>query len=438
MMLWVVDVLMVGRLSVEALDAASLGRLWVMGTLILAMGLMLGLDPIATQAHGAGDRAALVRVGWNGLAAAILVSPVIAVLWLSTAPVLRLLGQRPEIAAAAGSFVYAQLPGIPFFLSYVVLRHWLQAQGILRPLVVITFAANFVNIAGNWLLIFGHWGFPRLGVVGSGISTGITMIFLFASTLFVIRALDRERREWRRPAWSAIFDRRAVGRILRLGFPVGVQFGLEFWAFGLSTLWAGWLGTQALAGHTIAINLASLAFTLPMGISFATVTRVGNLLGAGDPRGAQRAAWASATLTLGAMGLIAATFIAGRQYLPGLYTADPVVLGLAAAVMPIAAAFQLFDGLQAIGGGVLRGQGRTVPAAVINLLGYWTLGLPLGWWLTFRAGWGLSGIWWGLTLGLGVVAGSLMVWIALRGPGREPIAAGGAPRYHDQTPGAQP
>lgn len=436
MMLWVVDVLMLGRLSVEALDAASLGRLLVMGTLVPAMGLMLGLDPIATQAHGAGDRKALLRVGWNGLAAAVVVAPFIAVLWLLTRPVLLLLGQSPEIAELAGRFVLAQLPGLPFFLGYIVLRHWLQAQGVMRPLMLITFSANFVNIAGNWLLIYGHAGLPALGVVGSGISTGITMMFLFAGSAFVVWLLDRERREWRRPAWREIFDRMAVSRILRFGFPVGVQFGLEFWAFGLSTLWAGWLGVQELAGHTIAINLASLAFTIPMGISFATVTRVGNLLGAGDAPGAQRAAWASATLTFVVMSVLAAIFVVGRAALPGLYTGDAAVVAVAAALMPIAAAFQLFDGLQVVGGGVLRGQGRTVPAAVFNLLGYWTLGLPLGWWLTFRAGWGLSGIWWGLTVSLGVVAALLMGWIALRGPGRVPIAAGAPGRYHGGTSGA--
>lgn len=435
MMLWVVDVLMVGRLSVEALDAASLGRLWVMGTMILAMGLMLGLDPIATQAHGAGDRARLVRVGWNGLGAALWISPILAVLWLATGPVLELLGQSREIAALAASFVHVQLPGIPFFLGYVVLRHWLQAQGIMRPLILVTLAANVVNFGGNWVLIYGRLGLPALGVVGSGLSTCLTMIFLFAGAALVVRVLDRERREWHRPHWREILDPAAVGRILRLGFPVGVQFGLEYWAFGLSMLWAGWLGLQELAGHTIAINLASLAFTLPMGISFATVTRVGNQLGAGDPPGAQRAAWASAVLTLGVMGVVAIIFVLGRVALPGIYTTDSVVLGLAAGVMPIAAAFQLFDGLQAIGGGVLRGMGRTIPAAVFNLLGYWTLGLPLGWWLTFRAGWGLPGLWWGLTAGLAAVAALLMAWIAWRGPATMIIAPAEAARYHGEPRG---
>ncbi|MDX1997672.1 MAG: MATE family efflux transporter [Thermoanaerobaculia bacterium] len=435
MMLWVVDVLMVGRLSVEALDAASLGRLWVMGTMILAMGMMLGLDPIATQAHGAGDRARLVRVGWNGLGAALGITPILAVLWLATAPVLELLGQSPEIAAAAASFVHVQIPGIPCFLGYIVLRHWLQAQGIMRPLILVTLAANVVNFGGNWLLIYGKLGLPALGVVGSGLSTCITMVFLFVGAALVVRVLDRERREWHRPHWREIFDPAAIGRILRLGLPVGVQFGLEYWAFGVSMLWAGWLGLQELAGHTIAINLASLAFTLPMGISFATVTRVGNQLGAGDPPGAQRAAWASAVLTLGVMGGIAGIFVLGRVALPGIYTADPVVLALAAGVMPIAAAFQLFDGLQAIGGGILRGMGRTIPAAVFNLLGYWTLGLPLGWWLTFRAGWGLPGLWWGLTAGLAAVAALLMAWIAWRGPATMVVAPAGAGHYPDDSRG---
>jgi MATE family multidrug resistance protein len=164
------------------------------------------------------------------------------------------------------------------------------------------------------------------------------------------------------------------------------------------------------------LNMAALAFMLPLGISQGAVTRVGNLLGAGDPLGAQRAAWVAIAAGAGVMTLSAAVFVTLRWQLPALYTSDPTLVAMAAAILPIAAAFQIFDGAQVTGCGVLRGMGRTVPAAWLNLLGYWVIGLPLGGWLGLHLGWGLPGIWWGLCAGLACVAIGLVVRLRLHGP----------------------
>ena len=193
---------------------------------------------------------------------------------------------------------------------------------------------------------------------------------------------------------------------------------LEFWAFLWANLLAGWMGSAALASHTIVINLVSIAFMVPMGISFGVVTRVGNLIGEGDPAGAQRAAWVGFALGGGVMSISATAFIIGRRFLPSLYTVDPAVIATCAALLPIAAAFQLFDGVQVVGGGILRGMGRTRPAAVFNLIGYYVLALPAAYWLAFPGGYGLPGMWWGLALGLAVIAAALVLWVWLRGPAR--------------------
>lgn len=423
MSLWVVDVVMLGQVSVHALDAASLGRLWLIGTSVFTMGLLLGLDPLAAQAYGAGDRRGVVLAGQRGLVAVVLLAPVWLSLCLATGPALGLLRQDPALAAEAHRYVLAQLPGVPFFFGYVVLRHWLQAQGRMKPVMWATLSVNGVNVFANWVLIFGNLGFPALGAVGAGIATGLSFLYMFGFLAFAAHALGPESlwRGWRRET----FYPPAVGRLLALGTPVGLQMGLEYWAFSLSTLWAGWLGPEPLAAHTIVISISSLTFMVPMGISFAAVTRVGNLVGARDFPGAQRAAWAALALGSAVMAVIAVGLVAGRDGLPRLFTEDAAVVALCAAILPIAGAFQVGDGAQIVGTGVLRGMGKTVPAALIMLLGFYAVALPLGWFLAFPAGTGLAGIWWGMAAGLTLVAVLLVLWLRRHGPASLAPGAGG-------------
>jgi MATE family multidrug resistance protein len=201
-----------------------------------------------------------------------------------------------------------------------------------------------------------------------------------------------------------------------IGLPVAFQMGLEIWAFSGAALLAGLLGAVPLAAHTVALNMAALAFMVPLGISQGTVTRVGNLIGAGRMHDAQRASWVALGMGGGVMCVSATAFVTLRELLPRVYTQDAAVIALCASILPIAAAFQIFDGVQVVGCGVLRGMGRTRPAAIFNLISYWLIGIPLGAWLGLRAGFGLSGIWWGLCLGLAVVATLLVIWLRLRGP----------------------
>jgi MATE family multidrug resistance protein len=272
--------------------------------------------------------------------------------------------------------------------------------------------ANLFNAGANWVLIYGHFGFPEMGLEGAGLATGLTRCVMLLVLAGYTWAAGLHRGAWERPSMAA-FELRGLAEIVRHGVPVSLQYALESWAFQISTLVAGTLGEATLAGHVIALNLASLSFMIPLGISQGASTRVGNLIGAGMPVAARRSAVLALLLGAGAMVASAVLFVALRHELPLLYTEDPEVIAVAASVLPIAAAFQLFDGTQAVGGGVLRGAGATRPAAVFNLLGYYVIALPLSA-LAVRAGMGLPGLWWGLCLGVALVAGALVWWIRRR------------------------
>lgn len=416
MLLMVVDLVMLGRVSVHALDAASLGRVWVLGTLVFGMGMLLGLDPVATQAWGAGDRARFRRTLGAGLVCAGWVSVPVSAVWLLTGPVLRRFGQSAELASDAARYAWVQIPGLPFFLGFFVVKQVLQAKGSVWPAMWITFGANLFNAAVNWVLIFGRLGAPRLEVVGAGIATSLTHVFLFAALVLWAR------RELPRLRWLATLRRGAQWawqrEIVRYGWPVAIQLALEMWTFQITTLLAGRLGEVPLAAHTVAITCASLTFMMPLGVSLAAVVRVGNLIGAGKPEEARRAAWLAFAVGGGLMMVSGVGFWLGRWELPTLFTRNAAAVALAATVLPVAAAFQVVDGLQVVGGGILRGMGKTLPAALFNLLGFYGLALPLGWWLGFELGLGVRGLWWGLASGLATVALLLIGYVWKWGPGR--------------------
>jgi MATE family multidrug resistance protein len=419
MLMGFVDTVLLGHVGVRELAAASIANVWIHGTLFFALGVILGIDPLIAQAHGRGDGAAVGLAAQRGLVVAAVLSVPLALCWYATEAVLLAVGQDPALARDAQVFARVQIPSIPFFLAFSTLRQYLQCRGIVRPAMWVILLANVWNALLAWALIFGRLGFPALGLFGAGIATSLTRAFCLFGLAGLIGYLSLAEGAWPRPG-RALFDLRAFQRIVGLGFPVAIHFSLEIWAFSGAALLAGWLGAVPLAAHTIALNLASLSFMLPLGISQGAVTRVGNLLGARRPHDAERAAWVAIACGASVMGVCGAGFLLLRHALPQLYTVDLAVLALAGSILPIAAAFQVFDGTQVVCCGVLRGMGRTRPAAVFNLLGYWVLGLPIGGWLAFREGWGLSGIWWGLAFGLFVVATSLVLFVRARGPARLP------------------
>ena len=417
MMLGVVDTLLLGHLSVEMLGAAALGNMWGWGSLALGMGVVLGIDPLVSQAHGDGDTAGAALALQRGIVVAVLVSIPVAGFWLVTGPGLELLGQDPAIARMAQTYNAIRAPSVPFFLVFTALRSWLAGRALVAPAMWVSVLVNVLNLFFGWALIFGRLGFPRLELVGAAWVANIVTIaqpLLLVGLIRVGQMTDGAWRPWDRRS----FDRRGIFQVVRIGFPVGLQFSLEGWAWSFSTMMAGWLGAAALAGHVIVLNLASLSFQVPLGIALAASVRVGNQIGAGDMPGARRSAAVSLALGAATMLGFALLFAVLRRELAELYTPDADALALAALVLPIAGAFQLFDGTQVVAGGILRGTGRTHVPALVNLIGFWGIALPLGWRWAFGLSGGLEGIWWGLTAGLFVVA-LLLVLQVLR-TGRRP------------------
>lgn len=415
MLMGFVDTVMVGRVSVDAIAAASLANVWVFGTLMFAGGVIFGIDPIVAQAHGSGDGARAGLALQRGLVLALLLSLPVAFLWMQTETFLVWMGQDAHLARAAHRYALVQIPSVPFFLAYSALRQYLQGRELMRPALWVILVANVFNVLFNWVLIFGHLGFPALGLVGAGIATGLTRSVSALGLVWWVCGFRLHRDAW--IPWSrACWESRGLGEIISIGVPVAVQMSLEIWAFSAAALVAGRLGTTPLAAHTVVLNMAALAFMVPLGISQGAVTRVGNLIGGQRPGEAQRAAWIALGMGAGVMSASAVSFVLLRHFLPRIYTPEASVVALCASILPIAAAFQIFDGLQVVGCGILRGMGRTRPAAVFNLVSYWLLGLPLGTWLALRAGWGLAGIWWGLCAGLASVAILLVFWVRYRGP----------------------
>ncbi|MCH2102950.1 MAG: MATE family efflux transporter [Planctomycetes bacterium] len=428
MAMGVVDMLMLGHVGKEALGAAALANSWITGCQLVLQGFLFGIDPLVSQAHGAHDKRGVSLALQRGLilagVAALLATPL--ALW--TAELLELIRQDPVLFERAQAYATARIPGMLPFYVFATLRAWLQGRGIVRPALMTALVGNVVNAVANYGLIFGNLGLPELGVQGAGIATSCTSWAMLAALLMIIKSARLGRGGW--TGWSLdALKLQGFARVLLIGFPIAAQLGLEIFAFQFSTFASGLLSITSLAAHTVVLNLCSITFMVPLGVAIAASTRVGNLIGAKRPEDAQRSAWTALGMGASAMACFAGLFVLLRHQLPALYGAEPEVAMLAALILPIAAAFQVFDGLQVIGGGILRGMATPKAIAWLNFFGYYGIGLPLSWYLAFHLGHGLPGIWWGLAVSLFFVAVGVCIYLKRRGPAlatRDLASASGA------------
>jgi len=411
MAMGVVDTLMVGRVSAVDLAAVALGHIYFFSVTVFGIGVLMALDPIVSQGFGAGDRTAVARAVQRGIVLSLGLGACAGVFLLPGEAILSSLRQPAEVVPVAAGYARASIPGVFPFFAFVVFRQTLQAVGRVAPIVWTIVAANVANLVFNWIFIFGHLGVPALGAVGSGWASTLARWLMALVLLGVawpvlgpyLRRLDPES-----------LRGAPLARMLRLGLPIGVQFELEFGAFAVVAVFMGWLGTVAMASHQVAINLASLTFMVPLGISQASAVLVGREVGRDAPSGARRAGGAGILLGGGFMCGTAAVFLLFPEALARLYSPDGEVVALAALLIPIAGLFQVFDGLQVVASGVLRGVGDTRAPMVVSVLGFWVVGMPVSLLLGFRWGAGPVGLWWGLAAGLAAVAFFLLIRVRLR------------------------
>jgi MATE family multidrug resistance protein len=400
MAMGVVDTIMVGRVSADALAAVALGNMYYMTVAMLGMGVLFALDTVVSQAVGAGDSVGVARGVQRGLVlAALLTVPSLLPLLLART-VFAALGQPVAVVPIAAGYVEASIPGLLPFFGFIVLRQSLQAMGKLAPIVLAIVFANLLNALLCWIFVFGELGAPALGAVGSAVASTIGR---WAMALFLLAVAWRDLKPALRPFLRSALEPAPLGRMIRLGLPIGFQFVLEVGVFSLVGVMMGRISSVALAGHQVAITLASLTFMVPLGVSVSAAVLVGRAVGRRDPDGARRAARLSIATSLTFMALSALTLLLFPRAIAALYTNDPGVIAIAASLIPIAGVFQIFDGLQVTSGGVLRGFGETRSPMLANLVGYWVLGFPVSLWLGFKVGLGPRGLWWGFVVGLGAV-----------------------------------
>lgn len=406
-----VDTIMLGHVSALGLASGSLGHALVMTALWSAYGIVASLETLVSQAFGARDSAAIsANLARGSVLAVLLGFPLGVVFWLS-GPIFHLLGQDPDVAQGAASFCRVSILSIPPFLLFAAFRLSLQAMQIVRPAFWATVVGNVVNLAANYVLVFGKLGSPAYGVAGSAAST---VLARWAMLFYLLVAARRQLA----PYWGGFrrsaFAREGYAILFRIGIPIGIHAGLELLVFSTVAVIMGTIGVAQLAAHYIALNLASVTFMVPLGIAGAASARVGAAIGRGDMPGARRAATVCLALGMGVMSGSALVFGLFPGWLARVYSTDPAVIAVAASLLPIAALFQVFDGCQVVATGVLRGAADTAFPAAIALLGYWGLGLPLGWLLAHRQGLGPAGLWWGLAASLALVALLLVGRIVLQ------------------------
>jgi MATE family multidrug resistance protein len=404
-----VDTVMVGHVSAAVLAAVGLGNIYFFNISIFGTGTLMALDPLVSQAIGARDERSIAIATQRGAILALGISIVTILAFLPSASVLRALGQQESLIGETSAYIIISAGGIIPFFAFVVFRQTLQALGHIKPLVWTIVLSNILNAGLNWVFVYGHLGSPALNARGSAIATLISR-WLMTFALFYFARHELMPRF--RPVVRGIADRTALWSMLKLGAPIGAQQMLEALAFGAVGLMMGHLGQNEIAAHQAAINLAALTFMVPVGVGAAAAVRVGRAVGAGDAGGARAAAHAAYVVGVGFMCVTALGFLLFPRPLATLMASgDPYVIAIAATLIPVAGVFQVFDGGQAVGAGVLRGFGDTRVPLISMLGGYWLLGLPISVWLGFHTTMREVGLWSGFVVSLGVVAIFLLLRI---------------------------
>lgn len=410
MSMMIVDTMMVGRLpnSADSIAAVSISSSLFVVFALFAEGLLVGLDTLVSQAFGAGRREDCHRSLVNGMYLSFTVAPLLGtVVWLLSSH-FDLLGVQPDVAALAKPYMRTLAAGLLPLVLYFTLRRTLQGMNIVRPIAFALISANLINLAGNYCFIYGKLGFPALGVTGSGIATAVSRSYLAAVLATYLLSYDRHHRAelLRTPLQP---DLQRIRRLISLGVPAALQITAEVTVFALVASLIARLGAIQLASHQIALNTVAFTYMVPLGISAAAAVRVGQAIGRRDAPGARNAGNTAIVLGASFMALMSFVLLVFPRAIAHIYTYDEVVIRSAISLLAAGAAFQLFDGLQTVATGAMRGSGDTRTPMLCHFCGYWLIGVPLGAYLCFGRHWGALGLWVGLSISL-IIIGLLLMF----------------------------
>ena len=413
------DVLLMGRLGASQLAAATLALNLTFTFNLLLFGLITASSPMIATALGQRFNAVrdVRRTFRAGLwLIALTIPPYWLLLW-HVGAMMRAFGISQELAGQGQTFLRAYMWCAAPWLTFQLLRNFVSALERPRVVLWLSLAGIAVNAVLSWSLIFGHLGLPRLGLVGGGLGSTLTWLIL-CGALILVTAIDRSFRRFHLFGHWWRFDAQRILAMVRLGGPIGLTMALEMGVFALAAYFMGWIGAPAVAAHAVALQLAALTFMVPLGLGQAATVRVGLAFGRRDPAGITRAGWTAWTIGVGFMGAMALLMWSIPRELIALFLndvpANAMVIALAVSFLRVAAAFQLVDGAQVIGAGMLRGLHDTRWPLLFALVGYWVVGLGIGFWLAFARDWKGVGIWVGLASGLAAVAALMLARWVLR------------------------
>lgn len=403
----VADSMMVGRLGALELAASSLANSIFFVILMFGIGISMGLTPLVSKAYGKGKTNQISRLFGNSLGINFLTSLALIGLVLLFSENLALLNQPEEVEDLALPFLIIITASLIPLMVFQTFKQFVEGLSQTKQAMFITIASNLINIFLNWVLIWGNWGFPELGFLGAAwatfISRVVMMVFMGGYVLTSNRYSQYQLKIFSfQPTWAL------CQRILKIGIPTGFQFIFEVSAFSAAAIMMGWISVNALAGHQIALNLASISYMMATGLATAGMIRVSHHIGKEDFNGMRQAGLVAFGMVATFMFVCAGLFFLLRFFLPTLYIDDPQVISLAASLLVLAGLFQLSDGIQVVGLGVLRGLEDVKVPTLVTFMAYWGLGLPLGYYLAFNLGFAEKGIWIGLLIGLTLTAGMLL------------------------------
>lgn len=402
-MVGVADSMMVGRLGAVPLAASALANSIFFVILMFGMGVSMGVTPLVSMADGKGKTKRISRLFQHSLWVNVVFSILLTGVLIGLGEVLYHLDQPEEVVADAIPYLWVITASLFPFMIFQTFKQFAEGLSQTKQAMYITIFGNLVNVFLNWVLIFGMLGFPQLGLMGAGYATLISRILMpIMMGIYVLRS--KRYRPFNLSFRLSGMSKLIYSKILNIGVPTGFQYIFEVSAFSAAAVMMGWIGVNALAAHQIALNLAAVSYMMATGLSTAGMIRVGNQIGRGQMQTMQDAGMMVYKMVLVFMSITAIAFFFGRFFLPTLYIDDPEVVSLAATLLIIAGLFQLSDGAQVVGLGVLRGMEDVKVPTIVTMMAYWVFGLPFGYLLAFKFGFAEKGIWYGLLIGLSCTA----------------------------------